>query len=227
MLLAVDTATRVMSIALHDGQTLLSEQSWHTGQQHTTELAPAIRNMMDACEIPMSALDAVAVSIGPGSYSGVRIGVAFAKGIAAMRALPLVGITTLDILAAGQPFHQNGSGLITVVEAGRGRIIVKAYRRHHGTWQSRTEPRLITWEGLLNILDGPAHITGEINQTGLDTIKQAQEDDVPLTLAPPANRLRRAGFLAEAALEQLEMASDDPSAFAPTKLVPVYIKSEE
>ena len=121
MLLAIDTATRIMSLALHDGDTLLAEQSWNTRNRHTVELAPAVLNMLNSLEMSVADLAGLGVSIGPGSYTGLRIGVAFAKGLAAAHRLPLVGVTTLDTLAAAQPHHQSGMGLIAVVQAGRGR----------------------------------------------------------------------------------------------------------
>ncbi|GAB4527202.1 MAG: tRNA (adenosine(37)-N6)-threonylcarbamoyltransferase complex dimerization subunit type 1 TsaB [Anaerolineae bacterium] len=226
MLLAIDTATKVMSIALHNGQTLLSEQSWYTENRHSIELSPAVAAMLRVCAITVKDLSAVAVSIGPGSYTGLRIGVSLAKGIAAPRNLPVVGITTLDTLAAGQPFYQSGTGLIVVVQAGRGRLIVKTYRRNKGRWQSRTEPRLMDWQTLLETMDGPAHITGEIDSEGLAILTEAQSRDVPITLAPPAHRLRRAGFLAEDAWDMLREAGEDKSAFSAEKLLPVYIKSD-
>jgi len=221
MLLALDTATRLMSIALHDGQHLLSEQTWHTGNRHTVELAPAVNNMLLACDAAITDITALAVAIGPGSYTGLRIGVSLAKGIAAVHKLPLVGMTTLDILAAGQPYYQDGHALIGVVQAGRGRIIVNTYRWGKGRWNKRAEPRLMEWDKLVDIIDGPAYITGEIDKKGQAAIT---EKDLPLTLVSSAHRMRRAGFLAEYAWERLNEAGDDRTAFDPAKLLPVYIK---
>lgn len=220
MLLAIDTATRVMSIALHDGTRLLAEQSWEMGKRQTIELAPAIRQMMDVCQVAMSDLSAVAVSIGPGSYSGVRVGVALAKGIADAQQLPLVGITTLDSLAYGQPYFQSGVGLIAVVQAGRGRVIVQAYRWRKGAWHSRTEPRLMSWETLLETIDGTAYVTGEISDDALALLEQHEH----ALIAPGAHRLRRAGYLAECALTELRTAGDD--AFEPAKVLPIYIQED-
>src|SRR5690606_36938319 len=114
-----------------------------------------------------------------------------------------------DILAAAQPQFQNSSGLIAVVQAGRGRIIVNTYRWRKGEWVSRAEPRLMDWETLLNNVDGPAYITGELNQAGIDAITEAQQKEVPVSIAPPAHRLRRAGFLAGYAWEKLKVAGED------------------
>ena len=193
MLLAIDTATRIMSLALHDGEALLAEQSWNTRNRHTVELAPAIQTMFNSLEMSVADLTGLGVSIGPGSYTGLRIGVAFAKGLAASQGLPLVGVTTLDTLAAGQPHHQSGMGLIAVVQAGRGRIIVQSYRWRKGRWTSRVEPRLMDWAVLLETIDGPAYITGEVNEDGREAIVAAQKTDLKIAIVPPAHRLRRAG----------------------------------
>ena len=225
MLLAVDTATRVMSIALHDGNFLLAERTWHTNNRHTVELVPAIQDILAGGGVATDHLTALAASIGPGSYTGLRIGVAFAKGLAASHRLPLVGVSTLDILAAGQPYYQSGLGLIVVVQAGRGRIIVNSYRWRKGRWVSHTDARLMTWETLIETLDGPACITGEIDPKGLEIITKTPGGKFPLTIASPAYRLRRAGFLAQLAWEKLN-AADDKSVYSATKLLPIYVKSE-
>jgi len=226
MLIAIDTATRVMSIALHDGENLLYEQSWQTGNRHTMELAPALRNMLAASDASMDDLIGVGVSTGPGSYTGLRIGVALAKGIAAARNLPLVGMTTLDTLAAGQPYYRGGVGLVAVVAAGRKRIVVQSYHWHKGGWISRAEPRLMAWDELLTTIDGPACITGEIDPTGHHAINHAiNQQDAQITVAPASTRLRRAGYLAEYAWERLHHAGGDFSGYTADKLMPVYLNS--
>lgn len=227
MLLAIDTATRLMSLALHDGDNLLAEQSWQTDNRHTTELVPAIEHLLEITDRSISDLTALGVSIGPGSYTGLRIGVALAKGLATVHSLPLVGVTTLDTLAAGQPYYQSGSGLVSVVQAGRGRIIIKTYRWRKGRWNSHAEPRLMNWETLLASIDGPAHITGEIDTNGIEHITEAQEKDIPVSIAPPAHRMRRAGFLAEYAWEKLREAQDDETAYNASQLLPIYVKSNQ
>lgn len=227
MILAIDTATRLMSLALHDGSLLLAEQSWVAGNHHNTALAPAIDRMLAGQRLSPADLSALAVSVGPGSYTGLRIGVALAKGMAAARRLPLVGVSTLDTLAAGQPYYQSGIALIAVVQAGRGRIIVNSYRWRRGRWFSHAEPRLMDWETLLESLDGPAHITGEIDDDGVEIISDAQAKmDIRVTLAPPAQRMRRAGYLAEVALERLA-ETDDKSVFEASRVLPIYVKTTD
>ncbi len=103
MLLALDTATQRASIALHDGSTLRAECTWEAANQHTVTLLPHIVQLLANSGLTADDITAVGVCIGPGSYTGVRIGVSVAKGLASSRKLPLVGITTLDVLVAAQP----------------------------------------------------------------------------------------------------------------------------
>ena len=103
MLIAIDTSTRQMGVALFDGVQILSEMTWQSQQYHTVELAPTVAALMERAEISMSELDVVAVALGPGSFTGLRIGISLAKGMALAGRLAIVGIPTLDILAAAQP----------------------------------------------------------------------------------------------------------------------------
>jgi tRNA threonylcarbamoyladenosine biosynthesis protein TsaB len=226
MLLAIDTATQIMSLALHDGTSVVAEQTWFSGNNHTITLAPTIHQMLTANGLSVESLTGLAVSIGPGSYSGLRVGVALAKGLAAARRLPLVGISSLDTLAAGTPYL-NG-GLVAVLPAGRGRLIVKTYRWRKGRWGSHKSeaPQLMDWQALMEKIDGTAFLTGEINDEGFAAINAAQANNLPLTVVPGAFRLRRAGFLAEEALLRLSENSD-PKAFDPARVVPFYIKTKD
>lgn len=225
MLLAIDTATRVMSIALHDGKTLLAEQTATIGNHHTTELTPALHKILADCDVQVDDLTAIAVAIGPGSYTGVRIGVAMAKGLATYQQLPVIGVTTLDILAAAQPYWQRHA-LIALVGAGRGRIIVQTYRWSKGAWISRVEPTIMNWEQLLETIDGPAYLTGEINEAGFEAIQEAESRKIPIKLAPPVSRLRRAGYLAEVAWTRFNATDeDDRDQFHPAQIMPIYLKT--
>lgn len=225
MLLAIDTATRFISIALHDGQTILMEQTWQSDNQHTSQLAPAIHHLFDMCEIKPDQLTALAVSIGPGSYTGLRIGVAMAKGMCAVHERPLIGMTTLDLLAYSHAQHPANTGLVAVVAAGRGRVIVNSYRWRKGEWHSHSTPRIMTWENLIDTLDGNAVITGEINVHGQTVLQTAIDSGKPIQIAQPAIRARRAGYLADYAWQKLHTA-EDKSVFHPAQVVPLYIQDE-
>ena len=222
MLLALDTATQLISLALYDGYNLLAEQTWHTAFNHSVQLAPTLQSLLDRANVTSTDLKAIAVCIGPGSYSGLRVGVSLAKGMAAVHHLPLVGISALDILAAAQPHYSDG--LIVVIQAGRERVIVGRYQWRKGHWASRGEVQLMDWETLLASVDGPAHTTGEISSAGHAILASAKEKALPITIVPAAFRLRRAGFLAQEAWERYKA---DETGFDAAKLVPFYIKTQD
>lgn len=226
MLLAIDTATDYMSLALHDGTTLIAEENLRTGKRQNTLLADAIRRMMMLCQVDIDSLTALAVAVGPGSYTGLRVGVALAKGMAAVGDLPLVGIPTLDILAAGQPFQNTRYELITVIQAGRRRIIAGRYRVKKGRWHSDDTPVITNWDDLLKELDGSFYITGEIDSAGHNLLESAhQRETLSLTVVAGAHRLRRAGLLAQEAWHQLN--NDDVTNFSADHVMPVYLNSPE
>lgn len=225
MLLAIDTATRILALALHDGETLIGEQMWRTANRHNTLLAPSVQQMLDICDVSVDDLTAIAVTNGPGSYTGLRIGVAFAKGMAASNHLPLIGVNTLDMVAAGQPFRNTRTRLLAVIPAGRGRIIAGEYRVKKGRWEVADEAQIMTWDDLFVGREGSFYVAGEINDKGRETIAKAkEEDDISVTLIAPAQRARRAGFLAEEAWRRYD--EGEPEDFIPVKLVPFYLKSE-
>lgn len=226
MLLAIDTATAMMGLALHDGRDLMAESHWRTAQNHSVELAPAVERMLSQAGLKPRDLSAVAVCTGPGSYTGVRIGVALAKGLASARGIPLVGIGALDALAAGQPYFQGG--LIAVAGVGRGRIVASAYHWRGGRWKARRSPELMTWSALLASVDGPACITGEIDDAGHEAIAAARAEGATVLLMRAGFRLRRAGFLADEAWARLrESQRALREEFAPANVKPVYVKTKD
>jgi tRNA threonylcarbamoyladenosine biosynthesis protein TsaB len=223
MLLAIDTATQYTSFALHDGKMVLAESSWAAPvANHSTELAPAIQSLLARCAVPMDRLTLLAVSVGPGSYTGLRVGVALAKGLASALSLPLIGISALDVLALGQP--QTSGTLLVLVQAGRGRVVAGAYHWRKGRWKRRSEPLLMTWEQLIASIDGAATITGEIDSAGLTALENARSSGLEMTIVPPPWRVRRAAFLAE---EAWSLYREQPEGWSPAAVLPVYVKTKD
>lgn len=222
MLLAIDTATRTCGLALHDGREILAEHTWQTPNHHTVELAPALRDMLERHALTPDDLTAIAAASGPGSYTGLRIGVALAKGLASARGLPLIGVTTLDIVAAAQPggSHQ----LIAAAQAGRGRVIATTYQWRKARWKAKGEMAIFEWPTLIAMIDAPTMITGEIDADAQMAIDTARAEGKPITLATPAFRFRRAGFLAEEAWAKWR---EQPDGWTAAALHPIYVKTKD
>lgn len=216
MLLAIDTASRFMSLALHDGQRLLAEQTQYCENRQTVLLVAAVQRLLNELEFPPANLAALAISQGPGSFSGLRVGFGVAKGLATALHIPLIPVPTLDIVAAGVPLCDGQ--LLAVIQAGRGRIIVGGYQRGNNRWQPSRPPTITTWEKLLPELQTPTLISGEID--GLDDAwRQAAPPSVQVASA--AWNMRRAGFLAELGWDRY--AKGDYS-IGLAQINPIYLK---
>ena len=215
MLVAIDTATSYASLALHDGFQVRAEQTWESPRRHTVELLPRLMSALEQLELGAEHLSGVAVTRGPGSFTGLRVGMAVAKGLALARTLPLIGVPTLDVVAAAQ--GRDRRPLFAVLQAGRRRICVATYRWRGGGWRAREAPSLTTWSNLVEEIASPALFCGEIDPQGADALATLGELAV---LVPAAARLRRAGFLAEVAWRRLNRGETDD----PATLTPIYLQ---
>ncbi|MDW8326403.1 MAG: tRNA (adenosine(37)-N6)-threonylcarbamoyltransferase complex dimerization subunit type 1 TsaB [Anaerolineales bacterium] len=211
MLLAIDTATRQISLALYDGRRVLAEHTWRTAQQHTVELAPQTALLLRQAGIEPGSLSGIAVALGPGSYTGLRIGLGFAKGLALAQCLPLFGVPTLDILLHALP--GSTERVLALLEAGRGRLIVGAYFWNGRRWMPEGPPRVLDAAALLAEVHPSTLICGEWDAIRPDELRALQGR---ATFASPSRSLRRAGHLAEIGWERLQRNdADDPATLAP------------
>lgn len=216
MILAIDTATRWTALALHSGTAVLSEQGWYGRNTQTIDLSPAIAAMLRQANAQVDDLEAIAVALGPGSYTGLRVGLSVAKGLALVNQTALIGVPTLDIVAAA--FQPLPHPLLAVAEAGRTRVCAARYTWQKRTgWQSEQPPIIATWDELLTQQDGPLTIAGEITPDAMRKIRVSNHE---FYLSPVATWPRRAGFLAEIGWRRLRKGqTDDPAA-----LVPIYLR---
>ncbi|MDA0265085.1 MAG: tRNA (adenosine(37)-N6)-threonylcarbamoyltransferase complex dimerization subunit type 1 TsaB [Chloroflexi bacterium] len=117
MLLAIDTSTRYASVGLADDSRVVASRTWYSTINHTAELMPAVAQILDSHGLSVRDLDAVAVALGPGGFSALRVGVSAAKGLALAARKPIVGVGTLDLEA--YPYLDTGMPVCALLEAGR------------------------------------------------------------------------------------------------------------
>jgi len=219
LILAIDTATRSVSLALHDGQQIIAEESWLSASHHTVEVTPALQALLTRAGLHMQQVTALAVPLGPGSYTGLRIGMSLAKGIAlaADPPLPLVRVPTLDIVAEAQP--RTIPRLCAVMQAGRRRLNAGLYLATPTGWHAEGEPFICTWATLAGRVTAATLVAGEIDAAGRETLTAS---GTPVTFAPPSQNVRRAAVLAEIALRRLA-SGEMPDA---RSAAPLYLSSE-
>ena len=221
MLLAVDTATRMLSLALHDGERVLAECALDAGRKHSALLAPLIDDLMARVDVAYDDLTALAVCVGPGSYTGLRIGVALAKGMALARELPLIPASSLDIIAFSH--KPTSSHFAATVPAGRGRVIWRLYARDGESWRAVGEAKLDDYEALLADCPAGCIVCGEMDDDGLRRLSTAIADGHGIKIAAPSDRLRRAAYLADLAWERL--GEQGASHFPAREAKPIYMKA--
>jgi tRNA threonylcarbamoyladenosine biosynthesis protein TsaB len=221
MLLAIDTATHRSSVALHDGSRLRAECTWESANRHTVTLLPRVVQLLASCDLEPQDLTAIGVCIGPGSYTGVRIGVSVAKGFTSACKLGLVGVSTLDILVASQLRSPNP--VYAIFAAGRTRVGYARYRWREDRWHAESGVQVVSWGELVDALsadtspDLPPVIVGELSPEGREALRPVfGRVEIPA----PAWHLRRAGFLADIAWERLRANQRD----APSALMPLYAR---
>ncbi|MEK6587291.1 MAG: tRNA (adenosine(37)-N6)-threonylcarbamoyltransferase complex dimerization subunit type 1 TsaB, partial [Chloroflexota bacterium] len=190
-----------------------SEREKAGTQDHASVLTLFIEDALRRAGIGLVQLDAVAVSGGPGSYTGLRIGLALAKGLSLAYNLQLVGIPTLDILASAQPFREDP--MLAVLQVGRGRVAAVWYKWSRKGWSARKGALTLKWEELQRELKQTTYICGELDPESREALRNAEF----VALAPPALCVRRPSFLAELGLEKVRQGKlDDPANLAPIYL---------
>jgi tRNA threonylcarbamoyladenosine biosynthesis protein TsaB len=214
MLLAIDTSTSQTGLALYDGAQVLAEMIWTSRQYHTVELAPSLSGLLARCGLTMESVSALGVAIGPGSFTALRVGLAFAKGLALARRLPLVGIPTLDVVAAAQPLSE--LPLVATLQAGRGRLAVAWYQASENGWQAQGPAKVETVDSLADSIQNPTIVCGELNAEERQRLARKR---VNVVLMTAANSVRRPAILAELAWARWQTGHvDDTSALAPIYL---------
>jgi tRNA threonylcarbamoyladenosine biosynthesis protein TsaB len=214
MLLAIDTSTRQVGIALFDGTQILAESIWISQDYHTAELAPAVENLLKHAKAPFSSLKALGVATGPGSFTGLRIGLALVKGIALACRLPVFGIPSLDITAYAQPVQD--LPLAAVLSAGRKRLAVGWYKANNNAWVASKAAELLDAPGLAERIQQPTLVCGELTEEDRRVLGRRYRN---VRMASPARSLRRPSCLAEMAWKRyLTGKADDPNTLAPIYL---------
>ena len=221
MLLAIDTATRLASVALYNAEGVQVETTWRTRENHTVELMAQVVRLLELGHVTKEDLSAIGIALGPGSFTGLRVGMSVAKGLAYARQIPLLGIPTLDAVAYAH-VHQS-LPIWAVLAAGRGRYSVAQYAAKRGAVKRVSEYALVDAAGLVDLTarekDDDAKtprtfFCGDVDAALARAL--AERCGNRAVIASPASNVRRAGMLGELAWVRFQRGeSDDPKILAP------------
>lgn len=202
LILAFESSAKAASVALMKDGVLLGESFQHSGKTHSATLMPMAEQLMKDCEVKASDLDCVAVAKGPGSFTGVRIGVAAAKGLAWAAEKQVCGVSTLLAMAT----QMTGlCGIICPVMDARRQQVYNALFSSDGKNLTRlTEDRAISLEDLkkeLETFEKPIFLVGDGSKLCYNTL----EEHLPQLVYPPVHlEMQRASGVAMAACAMAE-----------------------
>jgi len=130
--LAIDTATDVLALAISEHGGIVAESNLDAGRHHLELLLPKIQDLLQEYEKSITDIEAIAVGTGPGTFSGLRVGIATARALSQMLRVPLAGFNTLEAVAlqlAGEDAIAATPMLLPIIDAKRGQIFTQLYRR--------------------------------------------------------------------------------------------------
>lgn len=208
--LALDTSTLAGSVALVDGERTVSEYTLNIRATHSERLLAVVDRLLEDAGWTPRDLEGIAAAIGPGSFTGLRIGLGTAKGLALASSLPIAAVPTLDAMAAGLPFA--ALPVCPVIEARRGEVYASRYRWDGAEMIREWDYLALTPEELAARIDEPVLILGDL------------EVPIPSPFArgvPPQRRLPSAACVGHLGMRRLLLGDT----VAAGGLGPLYVRS--
>ena len=201
LILAFETSAKAAGVALHDGEKLLAECYQNTGLTHSQTLMVMAEDLLGQCGLTAQDVTHIAVAAGPGSFTGVRIGVAAAKGFAWGGQLPCIGVSTLEAMAKNLGVYDGY--VCACMDARRSQVYNALFRAEKGELTPICADRAIALAELkeeLSQLAGPIYLVGD----GASLTHKTLAAHIPNLILPPEHRMHQRGAgVALAALNKI------------------------
>lgn len=222
LLLAIDTTTNICSVALGEQDKLWAEIILNTKKTHSQRLMPAIQNLLRDADVDKRELEGIAVALGPGSFTGIRIGMATVQGLSQGLGIPVIGVMTLDALAEG---CGNFPRLICpILDARREQVYTGLYRGGDGGPIRLEPPAALALDDLIGRIknyDEEVIFAGDALKTFREKLRRALSDKY--MEMPFSSRLNRAALVLQKGFKNWE--KDGPTSVYALK--PFYIRLPE
>ena len=170
-ILAFDTSSQTLSIALHSDAKGTSTRKLEGALQHAENLLPLISELLLEQELKLSDIEAYGIGMGPGSFTGLRIGYATLKGFLATEAKPTFGALTVDLIAQNLSM-ENPDFLCVCIDARRGKLFSRGYQWTEGVWKPKTDLELLPVSEVAKSLPEKALVAGNLPETIQAEIKE-------------------------------------------------------
>ena len=153
-ILAIDTSSKFLNMALGEDNFIIAEESHLLDRQHSALLVPKVKELLEKCNSRINDIGAFVVGLGPGSFTGLRIGVSSVKGFGIATKKPCIGVASIDALAMNADVEK--ATVVPVIDAKRNQVYSAIYKRKNGTISKTSGYLLLTVEALMKKIKGPA-----------------------------------------------------------------------
>jgi len=214
MILGLDTSTLAGSIALIRDEQILGEVSFNLGRKHTERLLPEMDWLFHRLGLEPKSIEGIAVGIGPGSFTGVRVGLATAKGLALSLSVPIVGVSSLEALAWSVRFYDGP--ILALLDARKGEVFARFYQGGKN-FQAGSEHLVIPPDRLIPMIKEKTLAVGEGSRIYQDQF-QGKAAFAGFEFEYP-----RASIIGKLGWERLARKETDPL----EQMVPIYLRPSD
>ena len=220
-ILGIDTSTMAANVAVLEDDKLICEYTINTKKTHSQKLMPMIENMLKLSDLDIKEIDAIAICVGPGSFTGLRIGMATAKAMAHVNNIPLIGVNSLEILGANMDLCNRN--ICSILDAQRNQVYMNKYILKD---YKITELEEISIKAIDELLE-------EISSSNEDWVlvgeavykyKEKIEEISNITIPSPANNITKASTLCFVARDKM-LANDQ--VYNCYNINPMYIRKSQ
>ena len=220
-ILGIDTSTMAANVAVLEDDKLICEYTINTKKNHSQKLMPMIENMLKLSDLDIKEIDAIAICVGPGSFTGLRIGMATAKAMAHVNNIPLIGVNSLEILGANMDLCNRN--ICSILDAQRNQVYMNKYILKD---DKITELEEISIKPIDELLE-------EISSSNEDWVlvgeavykyKEKIEEISNITIPSPANNITKASTLCFVARDKM-LANDQ--VYNCYNINPMYIRKSQ
>lgn len=215
-ILAFDTSTNFLSVACLRDEDVLAAFHENVGIRHSEILVSTIQDVLAVPGMDIRDVDLICVGLGPGSFTGLRIGVATVKGFAAVLGTKVVGVPTMDVMA--ERFTEMEGRVAPFLDARKGKVYSRVYEKIGGARTGVTEHLLVTAEELLDGLEQPVLFFGD----AVEKYKDELDAHTMASYDADAEWYPRAEDVGRLGLRKARVAADDPDT-----LDPLYLHAKE
>ena len=220
-ILGIDTSSNASSVAVIEDNKLICEYTVNTKTTHSQKLMPMIENMLSMSDINIKDIDAIAICIGPGSFTGLRIGMATAKAIAHVNNLPIIGVNSLEIL--GGNMNLCDKNICSILDAQRNQVYTGRYKFENGNIVEIQPVDVVEIENLLEEISKDNEewiLVGEAVYKYEDRITEIKNIRVP----SPSHNVTKASSLCSIAKEKYNKNIDVHNCY---DINPMYIRKSQ